>query len=158
MARPTWNLAPNPDFGERYTNVYETKIAPDRPGQSGPRRAEEQLLAHDLDVAPSFYGGVAVDLNATVPPYERRQAGQAFGRGPLAAGNPAPSWTDESSYLASFASGAQQRGPSAPQTGVRPGASPTLGPAARVPERSPQHWFRTVATPNRVVNQAEVTD
>ena len=50
------DLAPNPSYRERVSNVYEAKIAPAIPGNRGPLRFEEGI-GTDTDVPNEFTRG-----------------------------------------------------------------------------------------------------
>lgn len=50
-------LAPQDPYPERVSNVYETKVAPNRPGQVGPLRFEEGL-GTDTDIPNEFVHGI----------------------------------------------------------------------------------------------------
>lgn len=50
-------LAPNPQFPEKFPNIYERKMAPSIPGNRGPLRFEEGV-ATDTDVPNDFQQGM----------------------------------------------------------------------------------------------------
>ena len=102
-------LAPAPQLPERVPPTYETKLAPNMPGNRGPLRFEEGI-ATDTDVPNDFMRGMNEGLNPApgsmnhVDPetlykhaaetlQERAHVGSA-------------SWVDSPPYLGAFASGA----------------------------------------------------
>jgi hypothetical protein len=93
-------LAPNPQFPEKGTNVYERGFAPSPTGNEGPRRFEEGV-ASDTDVPNEFAKGagdgkIAMPITYRKSPAETMQERAHVG---------SASWIEAPTMLGDFAHG-----------------------------------------------------
>lgn len=116
--------APRPNFPERVTNTYETKIA-ENTSRQGRERVYEGLgiyyamdagVGHalaafsDTQWAPAPIGSSMAPVgDLTERPRQTYDEIIAPGRGPVGSGNPMQHWTDEPAYLGAFFQGQNQR-------------------------------------------------
>ena len=99
-------LAPAPTFPEKVGTTYERKDAPNRPGQVGPLRFEENL-ASDTDIPNEFTNGVMQGYRTGARPnqnlnvYEKWPAETMKERAHLGSA----AWTEAPTHLSEFSHG-----------------------------------------------------
>lgn len=109
-------IAPVPNSPERFSPVYERKLAPSMPGNRGPLRFEEGV-ATDTDVPNDFIRGMTegasqMPRNMVDPETQYKHAAEVLQE---RAHVGSASWTESPQYLGEFAGGTDEP----PQTYVQ---------------------------------------